>query len=296
MRPESRTAEEKIARIATGAWGVVTRDELLSAGVSEAGIKRRVEKGLLLPVYRGVYRVGHRAPSAEAGYLAAVKACGEGALLCGRAAAWVQGLVKGKPPRPEVMTPKERRVKGIDTRRSRTIHPLDRATYRGIPTTTVPRTLVDLAAGLSLEQLARACHEAGVRYGTTPRQVEAVLKRRPNAPGARRIRTVMRGDEPAVLSRLEKAFLAVLSDNGLPLPVTNKPAGTKCVDCRWPDHNLTVELDSYRFHNSRHSWEQDRRREREAHARKDALRRYTWGDVTEDTRLMLGELRTLLRG
>jgi hypothetical protein len=66
------------------------------------------------------------------------------------------------------------------------------------------------------------------------------------------------------------------------------------VDCRWPEHRLTVELDSYRFHNSRHAWEQDRRREREAHARGDEFRRYTWSNVLEDPRLMLRELRGLL--
>ena len=53
------------------------------------------------------------------------------------------------------------------------------------------------------------------------------------------------------------------------MPVTNRPAGSKRVDCRWPDHNLTVELDSYRYHRSRHAWENDRDREREAYARDD---------------------------
>ena len=76
--------------------------------------------------------------------------------------------------------------------------------------------------------------------------------------------------------------------------MTNRPAGGRRVDCRWPEQRLTVELDGYRFHNSRHSWEQDRRREREARARGDEFRRYTYGDVTEDPTLMLAELRTLL--
>jgi hypothetical protein len=60
------------------------------------------------------------------------------------------------------------------------------------------------------------------------------------------------------------------------------------------EQRLTVELDSYRYHQSRHAWEQDRRREREAHARGDQLRRYTYGDVFEDPKLMLAELRVLL--
>jgi hypothetical protein len=66
------------------------------------------------------------------------------------------------------------------------------------------------------------------------------------------------------------------------------------VDCRWPEHRLTVELDSYQFHNSRYSWEQDRRREREARAREDTFRRYTYGDVVEDPRFVLAELGALL--
>jgi very-short-patch-repair endonuclease len=66
------------------------------------------------------------------------------------------------------------------------------------------------------------------------------------------------------------------------------------VDCRWPEHRLTVELDSYRYHHSRHAWEQDRQREREARARGDQLRRYTWRDVAEDPEPMLAGLRSLL--
>jgi hypothetical protein len=64
--------------------------------------------------------------------------------------------------------------------------------------------------------------------------------------------------EPVLLSKLERAFLALLQAHSLPLPQTNKPAGSHRVDCRWPEHRLTVELDSFRFHNSRHSWEADR--------------------------------------
>jgi hypothetical protein len=80
----------------------------------------------------------------------------------------------------------------------------------------------------------------------------------------------------------------------LPLPKTNKVAGGRRVDCRWPEHRLTVELDSYRFHNSRYSWNQDRLREREARTRGDEFRRYTPTDVFDDPGFMLSELRGLL--
>jgi hypothetical protein len=122
--------------------------------------------------------------------------------------------------------------------------------------------LVDLAAVLLLDDLARACHEAGVRYRTTPRQVDAVLARHPRGMrGAGNLRRVLHGDAPVVLSELERLFL---------------------------------ELQSFRFHNSRRSWDQDHRRPRVARRRGDRFRSYTWTDVVEDPRDMLRELRELL--
>lgn len=279
--------------MATRAHGVVSRKELLGAGLSERQVDYRVQTGVLLVEFPGVYRAGHRAPSVEARYMAAVKAGGKGAVLSGLAAAYLFGLVKGTAPEPEVTAPTERRVKGVRTR-TRRLDSGDATVWHKIPVTTVPRTLVDLSSLLSLDELARACHEAGVRHRTTPAQVERTLKRTPNAKGVANLRRVLRGDIPVTLSKLERRFLKLLRAHGLPLPATNKRAGSHRVDCRWPDHHLTVELDSYSYHNSRHAWEQDRKREREARQRGDEVRRYTWTDVFEEPTEMLTELHTLL--
>jgi hypothetical protein len=227
---------------------VVTRERLLQDGVTAKEVRSRLEIRALIREHRGVYRVGDRAPSVEACYLAAVFACGKGALLCGRAAAYIQGLIKDGPPPPEVLATVERRPRGVITHRVRRIE--DATTWHRIPITTVPRTLVDIASSMG--------------YGTTPRHVEAVLARRPNAPGAGKLRRIISGDAPLILSNLEQGFLRRLRGDRLPLPKTNRHAGAHYVDCRWPEHKLTVELDSYRFHSSRYAWEQDYRREREA--------------------------------
>jgi very-short-patch-repair endonuclease len=195
-----------------------------------------------------------------------------------------------------VLTTSEPRIEGVRTQRSRRLDPADVAVFRAIPVTTVARTLVELAAELSVDDLARACHEAGVRYRVTPKAVEAVLERRPNSRGARNLRRVMSGEVRVSLSKLEARFLEHMRAEKFRLPITNRPAGGHRVDWRWPEHGLTVELDGYRFHNSRHSWEQDRRREREARARGDDFRRYTYHDVFEDPRLMLAELRSFFAG
>jgi len=155
MRHQRRTVERELARLASGAHGIVTRAELLESGITVAEISQRLASGALLREYRGVYHVGHRAPSVEARYLAAVLACGPGALLCGRAAGHLLGLLKGPAPRPEVMAPTERRIPGVITRRSRRMDAREGTIWRSVPVTTVARTLVDLAATLALDELGR---------------------------------------------------------------------------------------------------------------------------------------------
>lgn len=293
MGTQGRTIEQELASIAGAQHGVVTRAQLLAAGLTQKEIAARVRRRTLLREHRGVYRVGHRAPNIEATYLAAVLTAGEGAALCGRAAAHLWGLSRGRAPPAEVVAPTERRIDGVRTHRCRGLDAREVTLFKAISVTTLPRTIVDLGAELGEEDLARLCHEAGVQYRVTPGDVLAVLARRPTSPGAGKVRRVTAGEVHVALSRLESGFLALLREHGLPLPVTNRPAGGRRVDCRWPGHRLTVELDSYSFHNSRHSWEMDRRREREARARGDDFRRYTYGDVVEDPRLMLAELRGL---
>jgi very-short-patch-repair endonuclease len=276
------------------AHGVVTHTAMLAVGLTPAEIRSRLESGALIRVHRGVYRVGHCAPAIEARYLAAVLACGDRALLSSLAAAHLQELLKGPAPIPHVTAPTKRLVDGVRTRRSRVVTRKIGVTCRGVPATAPAWTLVDIAAELDDERLARACHEAGIRYGTMPSDVEAVLKRQPSAPGAGRLRRILSGETQVTLSRLESGFLRRLRTARLQLPVTNTPAGGRRVDCRWPEHRLTVELDGYRYHRSRHAWERDRRREREAYARGDDFRRYTYDDVFKHPRLMLSELRALL--
>ncbi len=187
-----------------------------------------------------------------------------------------------------------RDLDGILVRRVRAINPRDVTNHLCIPVTTPARTLVSLAAAVSAEELAYAFHEAGIRYDTTPEEVESVLARHPNAKGARKLRRVLHGDVKITASVLERKFLALLRRARLVLPETNIIAGGRVVDCRWPAHRLTVELDSYRYHRSRHAWELDRKRERQAYARGDQFRRYTWDDITKHQRATLRELRPLL--
>lgn len=286
--------ERVVDRLASASHGVVTRGELLGAGLTSRQIAWRLERGSLIAVNRGVYRIGHRAPSLEAWYLAAVKACGGKAALSGLAAGHLWGLLKGRPPPPEVTAPNRAPTRGHPLPALPQPRPMrhnEMARRAGDDRAAHPR---DLAASLDAQGLARAFHEAGVLHRTTPVQVEGVLRRRPKRPGAVKLWAVLWGEEQVTLSGLEVRFLALLEANGLPQPETNKLVAGHRLDCRWPQRRLTVELAGYRFHSSRHAWEQDRRREREVRARGDEFRRYTWGDVVEHPGPMLAELRELL--
>ena len=294
MRTKLGSAEQRISRIASRQYGTIAMDQMIAADISRSSIKRRVAKGLLIPEYRGVYRVGHAAPSIEARYMAAVLAGGERSALADHAAGHLMRLLKHAPPTPELITPTERRITGVETRQATRLDHRDIWTYRGIRCTTVARTLVDLAALLHEDELARACHEARVLYGTRPEAIELALARTPNAKGATTLRAILRGDTKLSLSKLEKRFLELLEENGLELPETNKPIGNRYIDCRWPKRRLTIELDGYRYHATRHAWEQDRKREREARRRGDDFRRFTWGDVFEEPDELLRELRPIL--
>ena len=285
--------DEIIARLAARTHGVVTRTALLDAGVSEGEIRIRLRRGTLIRIHPGVYRVGHASTSAHATYVAAVLACGPLAALSGFAAAWLWSVIRSAPPRPEVTAPTQHRLPSVTTRRCR-LTPRERTIRHAVPVTTLPRTIVDLAARLDEAALARVYHEAFVRHQLRPGPVEAVLALHPNLPGAGALRRVLRGDVRLLLSKLEAAFITLLEAEGLPLPVTNRPASGRYLDCAWPEHKLVVELDSYSFHSTRHAWEEDRRRERVIRAKGFEFRRYTYEDVMAASPLMLAELRVLL--
>jgi len=262
----------------------------VAVGVDPNRIRRWLADGRLRRVHRGVFAVGHAAPSVDADFIAAVLACGKGAVLSHRAAAYKLGLVRGMAPAPEVTVPTtaDRRRPGVVIHRVRELHVLDVSILDGIPITIVPRIVLDLAPASTTKELTRLCHEAWVRHGVTARQVEACIARNPRKPGAAKLRRALGSD--VTLSALEDGFLALLRTHGLPLPRTNIDQQGDKVDCHWPEHDLTVELVSYRYHATRHAFELDvARRRRSDHVA------YTYGDVFERGEATIAELRRRLR-
>ncbi len=285
MRPKFDT----LMRIAERQHGRVAWGQLVAAGIDGEQIKRWAADARLRRVHHGVYAVGHLAPSLHGDLMAAVLACGDGAAVSHRSAAHLLGVVRAVPDTLEVTVPTTagRGRPGIVIHRVAALHVLDASTLDDIPITIVPRVLLDLAPRLPPAELTRACHEAWIRHRTTPRQVEACIARNPRKPGAAKLRRALGAD--VTLSVLEDRFVTLLRSHCLPIPRTNVDHQGDKVDCRWPDHDLTVELLSYRFHATRRAFEQDvARRRRSNHLA------YTYGDVFERGADTIAELRRRL--
>lgn len=283
------TSFDTIGRIASRQHGRISHAQLVAAGVGRDRIKRWCAGGLLRRVHLGVYAYGHTAPSLHADLMAAVLACGAGAVVSHASAGHALGILPARPPWPEVTAPTTagRRRPRIRVHRVRAIDPRDVTTHAGVPMTIVPRVLLDVAPRLAPAVLTRACHEAWVRHGTTPAHVRACIDRNRTKKGAGKLLRALGAD--VTLSVLEDGFLALLQRHGVPRPRTNIDRNGDKVDCHWPRHGLTVELLGYRFHASRHAFEADvARRRRSSHIA------YTYGDVFERGDRTAAEIAALL--
>lgn len=286
---ESRI-EPVLARLASSQGGVVSRPQLLDAGVSRHAIAHRVAVGWLHPVHRGVYMVGHTAPAAYAAEWAALLACGLGGALSHGTAAWVWALL----PRPEgpvhvtIAAPHRDGVAGVRLHRA---DELDVVHRDGLPVTSVARTLADLAAYAPDRELERAVTEARLRRLVTDRiLLDAGAGRR----GARRLRALTE-DEPALTrSEAERQLLALVARAGLPAPRANARVGRFEADLLWPQGRLIVEVDGYAFHGGREAFERDRARDAELLAAGYRVLRVTWRQLTERPEAVVARLAQAL--
>jgi len=244
-----------IAALAHRQYGVASRGQLLSAGVTRRQIDHRLRIGRLHALHRGVYAVGHAAPRAEARWLAAVLACGEGALLSHRSAASLWRIRMGEGPRPDVLLHSSRshRRRGITVHRAEIVA-ADRDRHMGIPVTSPARTLVDLAHVLDERDLTRALREAQFLRRFDLKATLRALERRPSAPLRRLL-----ADLSATESHIEDELLRICDRFGLPRPLIQQRVAGRRVDFLWPREKLVVEMDGWQAHGTRKAFIADRR-------------------------------------
>jgi very-short-patch-repair endonuclease len=235
-----------VRSIATRQDGIVARAQLLVAGVSGSAIHRALHAGRLHPIHRGIYSMVAPELLTEDGRLiAALLIVGEGAFLSHGTAAWRWRIIPAPPSMIELAVPRTRRAPaGVTVFESRHLRADDTITNGRFPTTSVPRTLLDLATRYDRHALLRALAEAEFHHDLRPADVERTLRR--GHPGSANLRAALNEHAPGhgeMKSRLERRFRALLVRRGIELPQRNQSVGPWTVDCLWPERRVVVELD-----------------------------------------------------
>jgi hypothetical protein len=243
--------------------GVVTRSQLLERGITAEGIRNRRASGRLHVVYRGVYVVGRPELSRLGRWIAAVLASGSGAALSDSSAAALleigdelQGTIE-----VSILPGTTRRRPGITIHR-RPLGSHDVTEIDGVPVTTPIRTLIDLATRHSPPALERAINEADKRDLVTPQALRAALNERAGQPGVRSLRALLDSRTFRLTdSELERQFLPIAAEAGLPPPITGANVNGFKVDFYWPELGLVVETDGLRYHRTPAEQSRDRVRD-----------------------------------
>ena len=244
--------------LARAAWelagrqhGVVARRQLQDLGFSSEATRHRIAKGRLHPIHRGVYAVGRRELSREGRWMAAVLACGDGAVLSHDSAACLWGLQKREPAQVHVSIPRARNARPSRIRVHRR-HPealVDATTRDRIPVTSPVRTLVDLAARAERPTAEALVNQADKLDLIDPEALRAALDERDGERGAPLLREVLdRASFTLTDSELERLFLPIVRRVGLPNPATRQWVNGHRVDLFWPELDLVVETDGLRYH------------------------------------------------
>jgi very-short-patch-repair endonuclease len=238
-------------RLARAQHGVLARTDLLDLGFSDAGIKHRVASGRLHPVAGGVYAVGRPDLSPYGRWMAAVLACGEGAVLSHRSAAELWGIGFEERGRIDVSIRCRSRLERAGVKvRSRPKLSVGSVVRRfGIPVTTPTQTLIDLATELKPLRLERAVNQADVHDLVDPETLRRSLDAYVGMPGAKTLRTMLdRHTFRLSDSDLEIYFRPLALAAGFPLPLSKQWVLGYEVDFHFLDHGLIVETDGLRYH------------------------------------------------
>ncbi len=295
-----KSIEAMIAETGARQHGVVTRAQLIQAGLTADAIRSRVRAGRLLSLHRGVYLLGTlRGPLLPVRHreMAAMLACGRGAVVARRSALWLLELVPCQPPGPvHVLLARGRcRQPGVLAHRVASIPGGDVEIVERIRTTTPIRSILDTAADArprELEQIIARAERLG-RLDTEA--LRDRLERERGRPGTPLLRAILAGPGPAFTrSPAEDGLLALLREAGLPEPECNVVIFGHEADFFWRNLGVAVEVDGYAYHHLRHPFERDRGRGLDLAARGIEVHRVTWRQIREEPLPLVRRLTAVL--
>ena len=240
-----------------------------------------MRSGRFTVVFRGVYAIGHAAISDLGRLHAALLAAGPNAVVSHLAAAALHRILPSMPPFIDVTVTGTRRRSRPGLRIHRARHPPPAASVAGLPVTTVLRTLEDLRGRLTPAELERACAEALVRNLVTQDELETA-------------RLVASDLAAPTRSALERRFLSVIRQAGLPRPRVNHTVGPYEIDFAWLDQRVLVEVDGWSTHGHRFAFERDRARDAELAAMGYLVLRFTWRQLRDNPLLVAAQVAQAL--
>jgi predicted transcriptional regulator of viral defense system len=254
--------ERSIARVAGRQDNVITLEQLRSTGLGRGAIGHRVAAGSMQRLHRAVYLLGAAPPTLMARARAAAMACGGDAVVSHRSAAEMFGLLP-ETERDVDVTVAGRNFaprSGIARHRVAQLPSHHVTKMRGIPVSSVARTIADLAATGSPRDVESAFQEALYRKIVTERAVTAIVQGEPRRRGAGVIRALLK-DPRMTRSEKERALLKLIDAAHLPRPVTNVRLHGYLVDAYWPEQGLALEVDGWDAHRHRLAFESNRKRD-----------------------------------
>ncbi len=291
-----------LACLAAAQHGVVARWQLIDLGMTRNEIAHRVKRGSLHRVEQGVYAVGSPLMHRLGYFMAAVLACGPGAVLSHRSAAAIRGILEDARAVVDVIAP-HRRGRVVDGIRAHAcvLHPDDIDEVDGIPCTSLARTIVDLAGEVPERMLTSAYRQSEKLEELDLRALRAAMSRVARPRGIRKLRRVIAEFNPDMLyaeSDTEIRILQICDDFGLPRPQVNPLLEVEGhayrPDLLWPRHLVIVEGDGAADHSSQRDRHLDLEREQRLRRAGYLVRRFTWHQVTYQPDLVATTIRRIL--
>jgi len=286
-------ADAEVACLARAQLGLVTRRQLLEAGVSGRAVQHRLVAGRLRAVHPGVYVAGAAELVLEQRMLAAVLACGSGAVLSHASAAALWRMLSAPVGALEVVRTGPRRdgPTGVRMHRTHALPPSEVTAHRGVPVTSPGRTLLDLAAGPAA-RLERALDEAQAQRLVTARELAGLAAS--GRRGSRALRALLTDAPGFTRSEGERRLRALVRRAKLATPDFNVRLHGLELDAYWHAQRLGVEVDGYDVHAGRAAFERDRARQQELAAHGILVTRVTWRQLTGEPETVVARLAAAL--
>jgi putative AbiEi antitoxin of type IV toxin-antitoxin system len=272
-----------MTRVTRSHHGLVTVGRLNQLGFSKKEVLGLVAHGDLRRVHRGVYADGRSQLSDRGRLHAALLALGKGSWLPGETGVAAWGLRTGVPAVIEVALVADHTPRHPGLRIRRVVHPPHPSEIKirnGLRVSSIPRMLIELAAGGgSTDDVLTLVDAAARKNLLNVGELVATLDRNANRRGTAKVRAACAAylPHPGRKSKLEQSFdrwLAVHPE--IPEPQRNVYLGPWEIDCYWPDRRLVLELDGREFHITAEDFERDRLKDAWLQLNGNKVLRVTW--------------------